>query len=234
MTTPTPPRLLIAAHGTESPAGSATTAALAAAVAAARPGLQVDLCFLDVVGPSLAQALGELRGRTVVVPLLLSTGYHVQSDIPAVVSASGRADDVAVARHLGPHPLLVDALAERLAAARGDTVAGSTVLVGIGSSRSQARGELDECARQLAARLGRDVPVLTMLDDLAAAFGALPAPVEVASYLLADGHFLDKLRTAATTVPGVAAVAEPLGTHPALVALVLERYDAVKGSIGVR
>lgn len=230
MTEPTPPRLLIAAHGTESPAGSATTAALTRAIAAARPDVPVSLCFLDVAEPSLAEALDLEPGPTVVVPLLLSTGYHVQSDIPAVVA--GR-PDVRVARHLGPDAALVEALADRLAEARGERPPASTVLVGIGSSRSEARDELDECARRLSHRLHRDVPVLTMVDDLRAAFADLPAPVEVASYLLAEGHFLSKLRAAAAAA-GEVSVAEPLGVHPALVRLVLARYDAARRGAGVR
>lgn len=224
----TPPRLLIAAHGTESPAGSATTAALTHAVAAARPDVPVALCFLDVIGPSLVEALDLEPVPTVVVPLLLSTGYHVQSDIPAVVA--GR-QDVRVARHLGPDTALTQALVDRLAEARGTVAPASTVLVGIGSSRSEARAELDECARQVAVHVGRDVPVLTMVDDLRAALAALPAPVEVATYLLAEGHFLTELRTAAQ---GLATVAEPLGVHPALVRLVLDRYDAASRGEGVR
>src|SRR5438132_276944 len=81
-----------------------------------------------------AAALDATPGPTVVVPLLLSTGYHVLTDIPGIVS--GRAD-VRVARHLGPDPRIADMLAERLADARRGTPA-STVLVGAGSSRPEA------------------------------------------------------------------------------------------------
>jgi sirohydrochlorin ferrochelatase len=220
---PPGPRLLVVAHGTTSATGSATTAQLVAAVSAARPSLSVDLCFLDVVGPRLADALDDSRVPTVVVPLLLSTGYHVLTDIPAVVA---HRSDVRVAPHLGPDPLLVDALLDRLAAIRGDEPAASTVLVGAGSSRPEAALELAETAELLSARLGRPVSVRTMADDLPAAFGALPAPVEVATYLLADGAFVATLRAAAD---GIAAVADPIGVHPALVSLVLARYDATAG-----
>jgi sirohydrochlorin ferrochelatase len=211
------PRLLIAAHGTESAAGSATTAALTAAVAAAAPEVPIGLCFLDVVGPSLTDAMDAADGPVVVVPLLLSTGYHVQSDIPAV--ASGRAG-VRVAAHLGPDPLVVDALAARLAEAGPDGVA-STVLVGVGSSRPEARPELEAAARLLGDRLGRPVPALTLFEDVRAVLEAQPAPVQVATYLLAEGEFHTRLRAAAA---GLATVAAPLGTHPALVRLVLARY----------
>jgi hypothetical protein len=44
-------------------------------------------------------------------------------------------------------------------------------------------------------------------------------PVAVASYLLAPGHFQDQLRDS-----GADWVTEPLGGHPALAGLVIERY----------
>ena len=206
-------RLLVVAHGTASAAGSATTARLIEAVSAARPHVRVDLCFLDVVAPRLPDALDERP--TVLVPLLLSTGYHVQTDIPAAVAAHPA---TRVGRHLGPDDLLVDVLADRL----GPVPAGArVVLVGAGSTRAGARAELDETARRLAARLGRDVAVLTMGDDLPAGLSArAPVAVAVATYLLAEGQFVDTLRAAA---PGT--VAPPLGVHPALVELVWRRYD---------
>ncbi len=107
-------RLLVVAHGTASAAGSATTARLVAAIAAARPQTAVEVCFLDVAAPRLRDALDDRP--TVVVPLLLSTGYHVQTDIPQAVA--GRAH-IRVAAHLGPDPLLADALADRLGGSRG-------------------------------------------------------------------------------------------------------------------
>jgi sirohydrochlorin ferrochelatase len=213
------PRLLVTAHGTESDAGSATTAALVAAVAAARPAVPVSLCFLDVVSPSLADALDALDGPVVVVPLLLSTGYHVQTDIPAIVS--GRRG-VRVARHLGPDPLIIDALVDRL----GPSPAVSTALIGIGSSRAEARADFDVAAVLLGERLGHDVAVVTLAEDVRAALSSMTRPIEVATYLLAEGRFLDSLRTSAI---GVASVADPIGVHPALVSLLLARYDEALG-----
>jgi sirohydrochlorin ferrochelatase len=215
------PTLLLAAHGTHSAAGSATTAALLTAIATARPDVPVSLCFLDVAAPRLADALPAESRPTVVVPLLLSTGFHVLQDIPAVVA--GR-PHVRVARHLGPDPLVIDALVDRLAAVRGTAPVASTVLVGAGSSNPAAAGDLARAADQLAARLGRPVLVLTLGDDVRAGLAGAIAPVEVATYLLADGQFVDTLHAAAASA-GVATVADPIGVHPALVALVLARYD---------
>lgn len=210
--------LVAVAHGTASSQGSMTTAGLVEAIRAARPETPVEVCFLDVVNPRLTDALAA-RGDApaVVVPLLLSTGYHVQSDIPAAVAPYPA---VRVARHLGPHPLLVDALVDRLGET---TLDGSVVLVGAGSSRRESADELAETGRLLAERLGRVVPVHTMGDDLRVVFSAVRPPVHVATYLLAEGQFVTTLREAAA---GLGTVASPIGVHPALVELVWARYDA--------
>jgi sirohydrochlorin ferrochelatase len=206
------PRLLAVAHGTASAAGATTTAALLDAIRAARPQVPVDLCFLDVLDPRLSAALDERT--TIVVPLLLSTGYHVQTDIPA---AAAPFPNTRVAQHLGPHPLLIDALLDRLGpVAPGEQVA----LVGAGSSRPEAAPELAEAGRLLAARLDRPVRVLTLADDVHTALA--PGPVRVATYLLAGGQFVSTLRDA---VDGIGQVAAPIGVHPALVGLVWARYD---------
>jgi len=211
------PRLLVVAHGTASAAGAATTARLIDAVRAARPSTPVALCFLDVVDPRLAAVLDERP--TVLVPLLLSTGFHVQTDIPAAVEPHLA---TRVARHLGPDDRLVSVLLDRL----GPVPAGARVaLVGAGSRRPDARAELDETGRRLAARLGREVTVLTMADDLPTRLADL-APVAVSTYLLAEGQFVDTLCAAAD---GLGPVAPPLGVHPELVHLVWDRYDAALG-----
>jgi sirohydrochlorin ferrochelatase len=216
-----PATLLVAAHGTRSPAGSATTRALVSAVSAARPGVPVSLGFLDVASPSLARALDTLPGDVIVVPLLLSAGYHVLTDIPAVVS--GR-PHVQVARHLGPDPAVIDAVAQRLADARAARPAATTVLAAIESSVPSARDEVEHAAALLGARLGRPVSVLW----LSAATDAVPPSTEVAVYLLAEGGFLDSLRS---TPAGAGVVAEPVGVHPAVVELVWRRYDEVARAV---
>jgi sirohydrochlorin ferrochelatase len=212
--------LLVAAHGTRSVAGLATTQALVAAIAADRPSVAVSLCFLDVASPSLAEALDTLGDEpVVVVPLLLSAGYHVLTDIPAIVADR---PSVQATDHLGPDPLIIAAVAERLAQARSAERA-STVLAAIASSQASARDEVSRAAALLSEQLGRDVAVLPLAGDMTAAIEALPAPLDVAVYLLAEGGFLSSLRAA---VDGRGVVAAPIGVHPALVSLVWSRYDA--------
>ena len=210
--------LLIAAHGTVSAVGSATTRALVDAVAAARPGLQVKLCFLDVAVPTLADTLDALDVDVVVVPLLLSAGYHVATDIPKIVEGRG---SVRVARHLGPDPLIIGAARQRLTEA-APAPGAHTVLAAIESSRESAREEVELARHEFEIMLGRPVALLPLSSDMVSAVAELPTPVAVAVYLLAEGTFLSGL-VEAVSDRGV--VAAPLGVHPLLVQLILDRYD---------
>lgn len=221
MSSATRPALLIAAHGTESRDGLATTHAITAAVAARLPGLAVSLCFLDVATPSLAEALDAATGPVVVVPLVLSSGYHVRADIPAVLA--GRTD-VRVTPHLGPSPVLADVLAARLREAAAGREAAATAMVAIGSSREQARAEVAAMAGLLGERVGRLVHLIPLSGDVRKALAALPRPVEVATYLIAEGAFLAALTAAAA---GSGWVARPIGADPALVDLVVQRYESL-------
>ena len=212
-----PPRLLLVAHGTRSAAGSLTSRRIADAVAAARPELQVDLCFLDVAEPSLDAWLAVAPAvPTVLVPVLLSTGYHVEHDIPTAVASYPH---VAIARHLGPSRLLANALLDRLVDAGGRTGV-ATLMVGAGSTLPSARAELAEAARLLGEQLQAEVLVRTIADDLAE-LAREPTP-QVATYLLAEGQFTGELQKAFPD----RAVGAPIGTHPALIELILQRYDA--------
>ncbi len=185
--------LIAAAHGTRSAAGLATMHRLIDLVRESRPGVEVDLCFLDVLEPSLRHRLQSAAGPAVVVPVLLSAGYHVADDIPSVVSAHSR---VTVARHLGPHRLITDALTDRLdeaCASDADVVA----LVGSPSRHPLAGADLAEASADLARALGRPVRVLALDDALPDALSALAESagrVAVAAYLLGEGVFHDTLR----------------------------------------
>ena len=58
--------------------------------------------------------------------------------------------------------------------------------------------------------------------DVTDRFAELDQPLEIATYLLAPGRFVDVLNSAAD---GIARVAAPIGLHPGLVRLVWQRYD---------
>lgn len=211
--------LLAAAHGTRSAAGLATMDRLIDLVREARPGLAADLCFLDVAEPSLRRRVDALHGAAVIVPVLLSTGYHVLDDIPAVVAAR---PGITVARHLGPHPLLNAALADRLREAGGEG-AESIALVGSPSRKPGAASELATAAAGLATLLGRPVEPANLDASLATLLSRFAGRVAVATYLLAEGYFFDSLQETASSA-GAVAVSRPLGAHPAVAQLILMRY----------
>jgi sirohydrochlorin cobaltochelatase len=175
----TPPPLLLAAHGTRDSAGVAAFQALAARVAdrAAQDGIVVAGGFIELSAPPLRDAVTSLAGpalassapagpapagpapaRIVAVPLILSAAGHAKGDIPAALAREhGRHPGVSFtyARTLGPHPLLIDLLAQRIAAAGGDGAA--VLLVGRGSTDPDANADVVKTARLLWE--GRDYPL---------------------------------------------------------------------------
>ena len=222
------PALLAISHGTASPAGQAAVAALVAAVAERLPEVTVRLGHVDVQQPDVAASLDGIPAGipVVIVPLLLSAGYHVRIDLKK--QSAGR-ENVSIASALGPDPRLVDALVARLAPlhlAPSDAV----VLAVAGSSDERANDDCREIGAMLAERLGREVTI----GFLAAADPRVGAAVEtarqgaervvVADYLLAPGYFHDL----ATQLSGGAPVARPLldddAPRAALVEIVIDRY----------
>ena len=87
------PVLVACAHGTRNPTGRRLIAELALAARSLRPGLETTAAFVDVQPPTVVDVVAGLSaaGRpAVVVPLLLSGGYHVHVDIAgAVAGAAG-------------------------------------------------------------------------------------------------------------------------------------------------
>jgi sirohydrochlorin ferrochelatase len=224
----TAPALVAISHGTSSPAGQAAVAALVEAVARRLPGVTVRLGHVDVQQPDVAASLASIPEGTpvVIVPLLLSAGYHVRVDLRK--QSAGR-DGVTIAPALGPDPRLVDALLARLAPL--DPQADDAVVLAVaGSSDERANEDCREIGRMLGAGLGREVTVGFLaaaeprLDTAVAAAAATSPRVVVADYLLAPGYFHDL----AITLAGGAPVAPPLlgddDPPAALVDLVIDRY----------
>lgn len=223
------PALVAASHGTSSAEGRAAVAALVDAVrAAAGVDAEVLDAFVDVQQPDVASVLDGLEDRpAVIVPLLLSAGYHVHVDL----ADDARDRAAAVTGALGPDDRLVDVLVARLAEAglrRDDRV----VLAAAGSSDARAVVDCRDMGRRLAARLGRPVGVgflsaarPTVADAVLRTRATHPVSrVVVATYLLAPGYFHDLAAAAGgdvTTAPLLRADAAP---PDGLVDLVLDRY----------
>ncbi|ACZ30650.1 uroporphyrin-III C-methyltransferase [Xylanimonas cellulosilytica DSM 15894] len=236
---PAVPALVGCAHGTRNRAGRDVIRAILARVQEVLPGVPVREAYVDVQDPTPADVVreltatdGETRTRdeapgAVVVPLLLSAGFHVSSDIGAAVAGT-----TAVATDpLGPDPRLAEVLADRLAEAGvGDDDA--VVLAVAGTRDEQGQAQARVMADLLAARLGREVPVgfvAAARPSVAAAVSAARGTdqgrrVAVASYLLAPGYFHGLLDESGADV-----VAAPLGDHPLVADVVRDRYLAAAG-----
>ena len=237
---PSPPALVLVGHGSRDPRALATVSTLVERIRELRPHLSVHLGHIELNEPLLPDTLASLAradqdgtGSAVLVPLLLSRGYHVKHDIPEAAAAAERLR-TRVAAPLGPHPLLVETLYARLVEAgwRARTTeatrrASAVVLAAAGSRDPDAAVDTRRTAQQLAERLG--VPVVPAYASAAtptvsAAVRALAARgrhrVAVASYFTAPGRFATECAEAA---PWIAAA--PLGAHPAMARLVLHRYD---------
>ena len=274
-----PPPLLLAAHGTRDAAGVAAFRALAGRVGqlAAADGIRVAGGFIELSAPALREAVADLAaaspgllaaagGKTsmVAVPLMLSAAGHAKGDIPAAL-ARERTRHPAVsftyARPLGPHPALLELLADRIAAVSGSgggcqggsgfrpplasTDAPAVLLVGRGSTDPDANADVVKTARLLWE--GRDYPLAET------AFVSLARPdvaeglercrllgarqIVVARYFLFPGVLPDRVAEQATAY----AAAHPeldirytdvLGDCDEIAALVYERYrEALAGDI---
>ncbi|WP_019202664.1 sirohydrochlorin chelatase [Tsukamurella sp. 1534] len=218
-----PPRRILVAHGTRSAHGVAMVRDLADAVAS-RIG-PLDVAFVDVLGPSPSDLLSGDDRPTVLVPAFLAAGYHVRTDVPRHVAASGHAR-VAITDPLGPDPALVDGLLRRLGEAGWRP--GDAVLLGAtGSSDPHARADVRAMAAMLASRLGGAVPVgflaagEPVVEDAVARLDRRGRRLFLAAYQLADGLFHARLQRADAD-----GVAQPLGLAPEVIGLLAARFRA--------
>ncbi|MGC5288424.1 uroporphyrinogen-III C-methyltransferase [Micromonospora sp. DT231] len=252
--------LVIVGHGTRSAAGVDQFAALVERVRRRGDVGDVEGGFIELSRPPLTDAVGALVARghleLVALPLVLTAAGHGKGDIPAAMAREQERHPGLTYRYgrpLGPHPLLHDALEQRIdaalaGAAQADTAdrAGTWVaLIGRGSTDPDANAEVAKVARLLWEGRGYagvepgfvslaqpSVPaVLERLRRLGA------RRIVVAPYFLFAGVLPDRI--VAQSAEFAAAhpeldvrVAEVIGDCDALADLVRERHaEALGGDI---
>ncbi|MGI5520664.1 uroporphyrinogen-III C-methyltransferase [Micromonospora sp. CA-259024] len=246
--------LVIVGHGTRSAAGVDQFAALVERVRRRGAVGDVEGGFIELSRPPLTDAVGALVARghraLVALPLVLTAAGHGKGDIPAAMAREQERHpglSYRYGRPLGPHPLLHDALEQRIdAALAGADRAGTWVaLIGRGSTDPDANAEVAKVARLLWEGRGYagvepgfislaqpSVPaVLERLRRLGA------RRIVVAPYFLFAGVLPDRI--VAQSAEFAAAhpdldvrVAEVIGDCDALADLVRERYaEALGGDI---
>jgi sirohydrochlorin ferrochelatase len=238
------PPLVAVAHGSRDPRSAATVSRLLDVVRAKRLDLEVRTAFLDLSAPRLGDVLCALHREghddVVVAPLLLGNAYHARVDIPALIAeATTRLPrlDVSITDVLGPDPRLEAVALRRLldAGVRLDDPGLGVVLAGAGSSHQPANAAVSTVARRWAVRHGWAGAVAAFA---AAAKPDVPTAIErlraggarriaVASWFVAPGRLPDRIIAQATDAEPAVTIADPLGAHPELAELVLDRYDAM-------
>lgn len=217
--------LVLVAHGTRKPGGVEMIGDLAERVSDALDR-RVHVAFVDVLGPTPSEVLRSLPADrpAVVVPAFLASGYHVRADVPAHVAAS-KHPAVTVTHPLGPCPGTVRVVAERLIES-GWCPGDSVILAAAGTSDARAQSDLRVTATLLSALTGDRVELAYAATGEPGVAEAVAAQrrksrrrVVVASYLLADGLFQDRLRGSGADI-----VSEPLGIHPGMVRLIANRF----------
>ncbi|MDP2306463.1 MAG: CbiX/SirB N-terminal domain-containing protein [Pseudomonadota bacterium] len=246
--------LALLGHGSRKSDGNAEIHTLAARL----PG-SVTVGFIELATPSAEQALDAAvaagADEVVAIPAVLLAAAHAKNDVPlAIARARLRHPGVRffAARPLGVHPGMVRALADRFAEARQGAPEEppertTVLLVGRGSSDPDANADLHKIARLFAERRGLlDVEVAyvgvttpNIEDALVALLARRPRALVVLPYLLYPGVLADRLRAQiaefAVLHPRLSvAMAGPVGTHPAIVDVLLERVEeAVAGTGGM-
>jgi hypothetical protein len=243
------PALVIGVPGASSAASDELTSEIAAAAGLSCPGVDVRVGYLAGNVQRLEDALtfpvSNLEQSTplaVIVPLLV--GPHPDFDAALVRAVSQTSAPVMLASHLGPHPLLAEALHARLTEAglarqgraTGLSIASSTngvlVLADRGEEAVQTAGVT---AVLLAARIA--VPIVpASLGYPGSVDSALTRLREAGVSRLAISPFVIGPETPPHDIEIISAelgapCAQPLAAHLAVAQLVAIRYGAALASL---
>ena len=173
--------VLVVGHGTADPVGAAETQRVSELVAEALPGVPVALGFLEVIGPTIAEALATLAAagcrEVVAAPLLLFEAGHAKRDVPEAIAAPAAELGLRVSRAgpLGCHPAIVELSRSRRQACAGEQVSTESttlVMVGRGSRRPDGPAQLEAFAEATLA--GGPRPARLLAGFVAAARPTVP------------------------------------------------------------
>lgn len=224
--------LVAASHGTSDAVGQRAVAELILAVADSREDIDVVGSFVDVQQPDVPTTLAGLgfESPVVIVPLLLSAGYHVRVDL-ARDAREAEHPEVTVAAALGPDERITRVLARRLreSGLRDEDV---VVVAAAGSTDHRAVFDCQIVGEQLAAVLKRPVTVGFIsaaeprLSDAVQSARIDGHRVVVASYLLAPGYFARLVHEGGADLVSPPLLSGDSVVPPELVETVVDRYQA--------
>ncbi len=251
-----PPAVLLIGHGTRLPAGVAEFHALADRLQQALPDRACRAGFLELVEPSVPEALATLwrQGcrRVTALPALLMAAGHVKNDIPVMLNAFQAEHPemrITFGADLGIHPNLLRVARERIET--GETEFGPDydrrdallVVIGRGCSDPDANSNICKITRMLWEGMGfgwaetayTAVAAPLMADALERAHRLGFRRLVVFPYLLFAGRLVEQVRATVAAHrerhPEVQAVVAPyLNAHPLVAETFLERLaEAERG-----
>jgi len=111
--------IILFAHGARDPEWAAPFRRIAARLHEARPNVPVRLAFLELMQPTLAEAVADLAAegiaRITLVPLFLAQGGHLKEDLPRLldeIRLSHRGVTIDVTPAIGDSEALTSAIAD--------------------------------------------------------------------------------------------------------------------------
>jgi sirohydrochlorin cobaltochelatase len=249
LSTDSPPAVLLIGHGTRLAAGVAEFQQLAEQVQQALPDRRCLSGFLELVEPSVSEALETLwqQGfrRITALPALLLAASHVKNDIPEIINAFQAEHpglDITFGADLGIHRKLLQVARERIESVeaqfgsdyhRQDTL---LLIIGRGGSDPDANSSVSKITRLLWEGMG--------FGWAETAYTAVAAPLMaealerihrlgfkrliVFPYLLFTGRLVEQVNATVVAYQSrhaeVQAVVAPyLNAHPLIVETFLER-----------
>lgn len=253
--------VLIVGHGTTSVVGAEECRRVAAMVAKVLPARPVELGFLELIEPSIDDAVAALAAaacrEVVVVPVLLFAAGHARQDVPEAVrrAAAARGLGVRQADVIGCHDAVVElARLRHREAVAGRPPAGETrvLMVGRGSSDPTAAAQLRAFADRVFSGPAFDEPDLhvasvglgfvaaakpTLDEAIAAAVAEGPGRVIVHPHLLFQGHVetqvVERVERASRDHPGIDwVVVGRLGADHRVAKALAERAGQAMAGIG--
>ena len=101
--------IILFAHGAHDPEWAQPFRKIQRAIEARQPGTTVELAFLEIMEPALADAVAGLvkagHTRITVAPLFMAQGGHLKNDLPKIL-------DAIRAEHWGSEITLLPAIGE--------------------------------------------------------------------------------------------------------------------------
>jgi len=120
----TSPAIVLFAHGARDPRWAQPLRKIQRAIVRKKPGTAVELAFLEIMEPPLADAIARLvaagHKRITVAPLFMAQGGHLKRDLPKIldaIRAEHRGAEITLLPAIGDVDAVLEAISDWLVSA---------------------------------------------------------------------------------------------------------------------